>query len=195
MKKIDKQPVQRSGGFIPQPVWLIGTRNEDGTPNFSTITWVSYAFGPPESLIVSMLAKRTKENILRTGEFTANLCSVEMAALADYTGAVSGLDGIKDGVSFDFVWGENVQAPVLDASPYVIECKVLQTHLVGDTHTFIAEMVSQLVDTRFGQPDDDSPEAYFKWLNANDIHGIDPLLYTWKYYRVGEKIGQLGELQ
>jgi len=194
MEKIIKHSTIHSGGFIPGPVWLIGTQNEDGSHNLSTITWVSYLAGPPECMIVSMQARKTKENILRTKEFTANLCNTGMARLADYVGMFSGKDTQKDAVPYDYSWGEKVQAPVLDASPCVIECTVVKTDVIGDTHVFIAQIVNQQIDAQFGRPDDDSGEAYIRWLNANDIHNVDPLLYTWKYYRIGEKIGNLGEL-
>ncbi|MCL2462441.1 MAG: flavin reductase family protein [Defluviitaleaceae bacterium] len=194
MKKIEKRSISQSPGLIPQAVWLIGTRNGDGTPNLSTITWVSYAYGPPEILVVSMQAERTKDNILRAGEFTANLCTVEMARLADYVGSVSGRDGAKDAVPYGYTWGEKVHAPVLDASPLVAECKVLQTHTIGDTHTFFAEIVNQQIDCGFGRPTDSSAEAYTKWLGSIDACDADPLLYTWKYYRLGKKIANLGEL-
>ena len=195
MNKIDKHSVSKSGGFIPQAVWLIGTINEDGSQNFGTVTCVNYIPGPPEGLIVSLTAKRTKENILRTSEFTANLCTAEMASMADYAGAVSGTERVKDAMPFSGVPGVKVHVPVLDASPYVIECKMLQYVLMGDTHTFIAETLNQQIDIRCGQPKNDSYEAYIEWLNKNDIHDIDPLLYTWKYYKVGDIIGKVGELK
>ena len=193
MEKISRKSVSKSGGFIPQAVWIIGSCNKDTSPNFCTITSVSYTPGPPESLIVSMQAKRTKENILCTGEFTANLCTVEMVHLVDFVGSVSGQESKKDALSFNCNWGEKIHAPVLDASPYVIECKVFQTHLVGNTITFIAEMVNQQIDIKFGQPNNDSYEAYIAWLNTNDLLDLDPILYAWNYYGIGKKIGRVGD--
>lgn len=151
MNKIDKHSASRSGGFIPQAVWLIGTINEDGIRNFATATMVSYISGPPEGLIVS----------LRTGEFTANFCTVEM----DYAGSVSGTECLKGTMPFNGEPGVKVHAPVLEASPYVIECKVLQHVLIGDTHTFIAETLNQQIDIRCGRPQNDSYETYIEWLN------------------------------
>jgi len=193
MKKIEKHSVPQSGGLIPQTMWLIGTCNESGAPNLSTVTWVSFTPGPPECLIVSMQARRTKENILRTGEFTANLCTVEMVKLADYVGMVSGRIRVKNAVPYEYGWGEKVFAPVLHASPYVNECKVLQTHRIGDTHTFISEIVNQQIDKNFGRPASDSMDDYVRWLDSINIYDADPLMYTWKYYRIGTKVGNLGE--
>lgn len=191
MITIEKHSVSQSGGFIPQAVWLIGTRNEDGGENLGTVTSLSYLSGPPEGVVICVTAKRTKANILRTGEFTANLCSADMVRLADCAGAVSG--NVKGDMPFSFAWGEAVRAPVLRASPYVLECGVTGSHSVGETTIFIAETLNQQIDRRLGCPEDESPEAYSRWLNQSDIHKVDPLLYTWRYYQVGEKIGNLGE--
>ena len=30
--------------FSPQPMYIIGTKNEDGTPNFCIITWLGFSF-------------------------------------------------------------------------------------------------------------------------------------------------------
>jgi len=197
MTNIPKQPV-KPGDIVqhaiwlltPRTVWIAGTRNEDGTPNLSTITSVSYTPGPPESMVVSMVARRTTANILRTGEFTMNLANVEMAPLADYVGTVSGEDRVKDAVPYDFAWGDEVKAPVLGASPCVIECKVLQTVSLGESYTFIGDMVLRHVDERVGRPKEMTNEAIMAWLNAVDVREIDPLVYHsyLKYYRVGEKV-------
>ena len=197
MKKIDKQSIPYSGGIYhhviwtitPRPVWIVGTCNEDGTSNFSTITCVSNTPGPPENIIVSMAAKRTTDNILRTGKFSLNLANVEMALLADYVGSVSGADCVKNAMPYGFTWGESLLLPVLDASHCVFECKVSHTHIIGAFHTFFGEVIGLHLDTNLIPPTS-SQEAILKWFQELDIHAIDPLVYhsIRKYFRVGEKI-------
>jgi len=198
MKKIEKQSLPLSQLFhhvvwtiTPRPVYIIGTRNEDGTANFSTITCVSNTPGPPEHIIISTAAKRTIANIQRTGEFSVNLCNGEMAVLADYVGSVSGEDGVKDAMPYGFVWGEKAEVPVLDASPCVFECKLSEEHQVhiGAFHTFFGEVVNLHIDVELNPPTD-SREAAFNWFQSIDIHGINPLVYhsLLKYFRVGEKM-------
>jgi len=197
MNKIQKHSIPLLGGIFhhvvwtitPRPVWIVGTCNEDGSSNLSTITCVSNTPGPPENIIVSMTAKRTIANILRTGAFSVALVNVEMAALADYVGSVSGDDGAKDAVQYEFVWGKQLRVPVLDASHCVFECKVSHKHMVGSFHTFFGEVVNLQIDINLTPPMD-SQEAVIKWFQALDIHGLNPLVYhaVRKYYRVGEKI-------
>jgi flavin reductase (DIM6/NTAB) family NADH-FMN oxidoreductase RutF len=190
-----KAPVNKCGGFLPQTVFIVGTSNPDGKPNLSVTTSVSYAYGPPESLVVSLFGhSRTRENINRTGAFTANICTVSMGRLADYMGSVSGTYQKKDAVPFEYEKAQRINAPVLKESPYTMECRVTHAHRVGETVILVSEIVSHLVDVRLGRPYDDSDEAWFNWLNESDIRKMDPLLYTWKYYKLGDKLGKLGEL-
>lgn len=171
------------------PVWIVGTCNEDGSPNLSTITCVSNTPGPPENIIISIAAKHTIANIQRTGEFSVNLCNGKMVALADYVGTISGVDGAKDAMSYNFSWGEKSRVPILGASHCVFECKVSHAHLVGDFHTFFGEVLNTHLDAELSPPTE-SREALIKWFHAIDIHKMDPLVYhsILKYFRVGEKV-------
>ena len=198
MKKIQKQSAPLTGLFhhvvwtiTPRPVWIVGTCNADGTPNLSTITCVSNTPGPPENIIVSMAAKRTIANIKRTGEFSVNLCNVEMVPLVDYVGSVSGEDGAKDAMPYDFSWGDKVRIPILDASYCVFECKLSHTHAIGNFHTFFGEVLNLQIDASLTPPTD-SQEAIIDWFKSLDIHKMNPLVYhsVLKYFRVGEKINK-----
>ena len=67
-----------------QPAFIIGTNNEDGTANFAPITWVSVTQEKDEEymLVISLFGtKRPKENVQRTGSFSAdNIISSFMIA-------------------------------------------------------------------------------------------------------------------
>lgn len=194
-KTAAKYSVSKCGGFLPQAVFIIGTRNKDGSENFSTVTSVSYVFGPPESLVLSLYgSSRTKDNLMREDVFTVNLCTSSMGRMADYAGAVSGTSQEKDDSIFECTPGLKVDAPVLAESPYTMECHVSYIWPIGDTHIVVAEIVNHLVDRKLGRPVDETDEAYFAWLDQSDLKEINPLLYAWKYYQTGEKLGGLGEL-
>ena len=196
MKKIQKQSIPLSSLFhhvvwtiTPRPVWIVGTCNQDDTPNLSTITCVSNTPGPPENIMVSMCAKRTITNILRTGEFSVALTNFEMSSLADYVGSVSGEEVVKDAMPYNFAWGDKARVPVLDASHCVFECKVSHTHIIGSFHTFFGEVVNLHLDEKLTPPTG-SQDEMLNWFKAIDIHGMNPLVYhsIQKYYRVGEKV-------
>ena len=102
-----------------QPSFIIGTNNEDGSANFAPITWVSvtHEAGDGYLLVVSMSGtKRTKQNVLRTGMFSANLVSTDMLPLMDYFGTRHAKDGKKDGMEYPVSRGEALDVPVLDQS-------------------------------------------------------------------------------
>jgi len=113
-----------------------------------------------------------------------------MVALSDYFGSVSGENGVKDKLAYDVTWGSAVKAPMLNASPCVVECRVSHSHQIGISHTFLGEVVSLHMDAKLSLPD--SPgEAVMQWYQDLDMHDVDPLVYhsyPLRYYRVGEKL-------
>jgi len=95
MKRVNST---KAHSLCVQPAFLIGTYNEDDTPNFCPITWVGVTWDTDRYLlIISMFgSKKTKENIARTGLLSANLVSTDMLELLDYFGSRSGKDGQKN---------------------------------------------------------------------------------------------------
>ena len=99
MEKRGRRSVDPVYSMCVQPSFIIGTNNEDGTANFAPITWVSVTHGEGDGylLVISMSGtKRTKQNVLRTGIFSANLVSTDMLPLMDYFGSRHAQDGRKD---------------------------------------------------------------------------------------------------
>ena len=79
-----------------QPAFIIGTNTADGSANFAPITWVSVTHekGDGYRLVVSSFGtKTTRQNVMRTGIFSANLVSVDMLPLMDYFGSRHARDG------------------------------------------------------------------------------------------------------
>ena len=69
-----EKPANNSPCFFTQQVFLIGTYNEDGKENFAPISWVSYTWGEPGCLIISMHGnKQTKRNFERTKQLSATV--------------------------------------------------------------------------------------------------------------------------
>lgn len=79
-----RKSVNPTYSMCVQPAFIIGTKNEDGTDNFAPITWVSATCQEDDEylLVISMFGtKRTKQNVIRTGHFSANLVNREMLPL------------------------------------------------------------------------------------------------------------------
>lgn len=169
-----------------QPAFIIGTNNEDGTPNFAPITWASATHEEGEGylFVISMSGtKITRKNVLRTGIFSANLVSTDMLPLMDYFGSKHAKDGAKNGMPYTVVRGEVLDVPVLDESRWVYECEVAKMVETGDSSTFFCRIRNIQMDEK---------------LNCEDIFDVDltvldPVVYSGRYHSIGKMLGQIGD--
>lgn len=184
MKKIDIEPERI---FCPQPMYVIGTYNEDYTPNFGVITWIGFNWnGSPHIMLGVGGKKRTKENIQRSKVFSANLVSSEMLWLADYFGCTHGDEGIKDKVKYEFTDGSSLKVPILASSKWVFECEVAETVELNDSHIFVSEIKNIQIAEEFKNMDKE----------MIDLLKLDPVLYApYNYFSLGKKLGNCGDWQ
>lgn len=182
MNKIDIQPERV---FCPQPMYVIGTNNEDNQPNFSVITWIGFNWnGSPHLMLGVGGKKRTKDNILREKVFSANLVSTDMIWIADYFGSTKGNDGVKNKIKYDINKGSILNVPVLDCSKWVFECQVDKTIELDDSHIFISKIENIQIAEEFKNMD----------MKRIDLLRLDPVLYApYNYFKISEKLGNCGE--
>jgi len=165
-----------------QPVFLIGTYNEDGAPNFCPITWVTSSHDGPQPLMVISMngAKKTKDNIARTKLLSANLVSTDMLELLDYFGSTTGLDAPKNALPYEYENGHALNVPTLNVSRRVFECEVVGTYETSDTITyFCISKNRQEIEGLSGKHE--------------DMALLEPLVYTGRYCKLGEYLGEMGE--
>ncbi|MDR2166978.1 MAG: flavin reductase [Clostridiales bacterium] len=197
LRKIEKQVIPiMPGQFCPDFISAIGTCNEDGTPHLCGHSWVSFNPGPPKSIIFSTYVKPTLDNIFRTGEFSLNFGTGAMKGFLNDICAGDG-DANNNGLQYGYTWGEKAKVPILDVSPFATECKVIQTHKLGEYNIFFAEILSrQLAKNLVGIAHHSTEEnrawqagdAYFNWLLSLNVKDLDPLLWFGHWYRIGEII-------
>jgi len=164
-----------------QPVFLIGTYNEDGSPNFCPITWVTSSHDGPQPLMVISMngAKKTKDNIARTKLFSANMVSIDMLELLDYFGSTTGLDAPKNALAYEYAKGQVLDVPTLNVSRRVFECQVVGTYETSDTITYFCIAKNhQEVEGLVGKHE--------------DMVLLEPLVYTGRYCKLGEYLGEMG---
>ena len=186
MEKHGRRSVDPVYSMCVQPSFIIGTNNEDGTANFAPITWVSVTHEEGEGymLVISMSGtKRTKQNVLRTGLFSANLVSTDMLPLMDYFGSRHAKDGRKDEIDYTVSRGEVLDVPVLDQSRWVYECEVSGTVETGDSTTFFCPIRNIQMDERLKCSDPFDV----------DLTVLDPVIYSGKYHSLGKKLGSIGD--
>jgi len=183
MKRKSVNPIY---SMCVQPSFIIGTKNEDGTDNFAPITWVSVTHkeGDGYLLVISMFGrKRTKQNVIRTGIFSANLVSTDMLPLMDYFGSKHAKDGKKNDMEYGVSRGAVLDVPTLDESPWVYECEVARSVETGDSTTFFCHIKNIQMDERL------SPKDTFDI----DLTVLDPVIYSGRYHSLGKMLGEIGD--
>jgi flavin reductase (DIM6/NTAB) family NADH-FMN oxidoreductase RutF len=166
-----------------QPTFLIGTYDEEGNVNFAPITWVSVTFDTDHyMLVISMFgSKKTKQNVIKTKQLSANLVSTNMLHLLDYFGSHSGHKGLKDKMPYDYNDGEILQVPTLDLSKWVYECEVKTIVPTGDSDTFFCDIKNVQVDQNIDISD------------GIDLTQFDPVIYSGHYHSIGSHLGKIGD--
>lgn len=181
-----RKSVDPNFSMCVQPSFIIGTNNEDGSHNFAPITWVSATCeqGDEYLLVVSMFGtKKTKQNVIRTGVFSANLVNTQILPLMDYFGTKHAKDGDKNGITYSVSRGAVLDVPTLDESPWVYECEVARSVVTGDSTTFFCHIRNVQMDEKL------SPKDTFDI----DLTVLDPVIYSGKYHSLGKLLGEIGD--
>ena len=124
-----------SAQLAPVPAVLAGCG--DGSIrnpyNLITIGWCGMVCSEPPMVGIGVRPERFSFGLIRrTGEFTINLPSKELAESVDYCGVVSGkaIDKFKER-KLTPVPGSKVKAPIVAECPIALECRVNQTLELG----------------------------------------------------------------
>ena len=193
MKKIEKRTIPVSAACTAQQLYILGTYNPDGTLFLQTQAFVCYIPGPPEGMIVGVVeSDKMKENIIREQAFSLNQCHVDMRAIAEFGWRGYAPEPMGDN-AIGYSKGIKLNVPLLDASPYVIECKVAQSFNVGNTMVCITESVCNHADSRYVPPYPQSDEDVYDWYVKQNAREFEPSLYAVKYFTLNENIGQLNK--
>lgn len=111
--------------LFPQPVLMIATYNEDGTPDIMNAAWGGISDSDEISISISNTHK-TAENLQKRGAFTVSFATASQVAACDYVGLVSG-NKVPDKFAragFHAVKSEFVDAPLVEELPMALECRV-----------------------------------------------------------------------
>ncbi len=110
----------------PQPVFIIGTYDENGTPDAMNAAWGGISEEKEITICVDSTHK-TAKNFQKTGAFTVSMATADYVAECDYVGVVSAND-VPDKVAkvgFHVMKSEFVNAPLFEELPMALECKVI----------------------------------------------------------------------
>lgn len=192
MGKIKGKP---GNDFCPQPLFLYGNYQADGTPHFGLFCWFSYCQlrdGEEEGLgIMACIGeeKMTKDLIREQGMFSANLVTRPLLPLADYYGTTSGRDQPDKMRRLPAVEpGQVLHVPTIVESPVSFELKVVEErHLAAGSDLFLCRVCNVMVEESLT----DEALPFIRRL-----HKADPVITAGdaRYAAVtGEDLGAWGE--
>lgn len=112
--------------IYPQPVFIIGSYAEDGTPDAMNAAWGGISEANELSMCLSANHKTVK-NILERKAFTVSMATADTVVPCDYVGMVSGNDTPDklEKAGFHTEKSQFVDAPVILELPMAAECKLI----------------------------------------------------------------------
>ena len=130
--------------FLPLPVLMIGTYDENGNANVMNAAWGGiYDYG---KIYISLSKHKTTENLKIKNAFTVSFATKDTEVISDYFGVVSGNDEDKIAKSGVHVVKSNfVDAPIIEEYPLTLECTV-ESFENGD---LIGKIVNCSIDDRY----------------------------------------------
>lgn len=166
--------------LYPMPVLIIGTYDENGTPDAMNAAWGGI-YDINQVMICLSDDHKTTENIKKTGAFTVSFATAERVVACDYVGIVSANDEPDKfkRAGFHSVRSEFVNAPVIAELPLTVECRLMKFNEDG---ICIGEIVNVSAD-----------ESVLDENGKVDVKKLDPIIYdgaSHAYWNFGEKVGQ-----
>ena len=131
--------------LYPQPVFIIGSYDENGTPDAMNAAWGGISEANEISMCLSAEHKTVK-NILARGAFTVSMATADTVVPCDYVGIESGNDvpNKLEKAGFHTVKSEFVDAPLIEELPMAVECRLISydpatCRMVGEVVNVCAE--------------------------------------------------------
>ena len=145
--------------IFPQPVLMLGTYDENGTPNIMNAAWGGiYDYDKVE---VNLADHKTTKNLLVNKAFTLSMATKKTVKESDYFGIVSGNDvpNKVEKAGFHHFKSEFVNAPLFEEYPLTIECEMIN---LGEDGRLVGKILNVSVDESIltnGKPDPKKLEA------------------------------------
>jgi len=165
-------------GLYPTPATVVGTTDENGKANFLLVAHVGIV--THSKLLLSIFHGHHSNQFIKANKkVSVALIDESFVAKADYVGTVSGAKKDKSKV-FEYHLGE-LGTPVIEASPLVMECEVIDQYDIDGFENFICDVKNTYVE-----------ENKLDEKGKIDYTSLKPVLFempTYKYLRTGDVIG------
>ena len=164
----------------PQPVLIIASYDENGTPDAMNAAWGGISDDTQISMCLSA-GHKTVKNILKRKAFTVSMADAAHVAACDYVGIVSAND-VPDKLEkagFHTSRSEFVDAPLIDELPMALECRLVSY----DEES--CRMVGEIVNVS-------AEESVLDENGEIDPGKLQPITFdpvNNAYLKLGEKVG------
>ena len=178
-----KKNIGNKLALYPTPATVVGTVGEGGKINWLLVAHVGVV--SHSKLLLSIHSSHhSVKAIDETKRLSINMIDESFLTDADYTGTVSGAKVDKSEV-FEYHLGE-AGMPVIEKSPLVMECEVIDTYEIDGFKNYICAILNTYIEEE--KLDEKGKPDYVK---------IKPVLFempTYKYLRTGDIIGDCAKL-
>ena len=164
----------------PQPVLIIASYDENGTPDAMNAAWGGISDDTQISMCLSA-GHKTVKNILKRKAFTVSMADAAHVTACDYVGIVSAND-VPDKLEkagFHTTRSEFVDAPLIDELPMTLECRLVSY----DEES--CRMVGEIVNVS-------AEESVLEENGKIDPEKLQPITFdpvNNAYLKLGEKVG------
>lgn len=167
----------------PMPVLMIATYDETGKVDVMNAAWGNICAPDKIALFISEPHKTTK-NIRTVKAFTVSLADRAHIDEADFFGIASGnnMDDKFDRTNFTATKSKNVNAPIIEEFPLVMECELAEIVEAENLHAVVGKIVNVAAE-----------ESVLDDAGRVDVSKLDAIAFDnfrSGYYGMGEKCGQ-----
>jgi len=177
-----KKNIGTALALYPTPLVVVGAI-VNGKPNYTLVGHIGI-IGHDRIMVSMSSAHYSNVGIKQSRVLTVNVVDEAMLEKADYVGCVSGYDTDKSQV-FDYHAGAT-GAPIIDASPVIIECEVEDIYQTPGFESFICKLIAVHAE-----------ESVLTETGKLDYRALKPVLFefpTYEYLRTGDVIGKCKQL-
>jgi flavin reductase (DIM6/NTAB) family NADH-FMN oxidoreductase RutF len=182
-----KVKIDNNAFVYPMPMVLVGSV-VDGRANFMAVGWVSRVNYKPPMIGIALGPHYTNKGIDENNAFSINIPDLSLMAKTDYCGLVSGAKIDKSNV-FDVVYGELTEAPLIEACPLCMACKLYDVKELPFNKLYIGEIVEVFTEERFlteGKPDIKKMNPFTLTMPDNNYWHVGDL--AGKAWSVGKQL-------
>ncbi len=165
--------------LYPQPVFIIGSYDENGTPDAMNAAWGGISEAEEITMCLSA-GHKTVKNILKRRAFTVSMATIDTVVACDYFGLESGnkVNNKIEKAGFHAIKSEFVDAPMFEELPMCVECELISYD--PDTCRMIGKVKNVCADEKVLTNGNIDPDK----LRPITFDGMNRA-----YYVLGERVG------